>query len=72
MEESDLVAGHGLGMIADLPEQVAQASPCRRIPRVQPQPFAVAVLGCHAPDGTLSAPEVSQVVVHINLEGCNY
>lgn len=69
---SDLVAGHGLGMVPDLPEQVAQTPPCRRIPGVQPQRFAVAILGCHAPYSPLSAPEVSQVIMHIDLNDCKH
>ena len=62
-----LIAGDSLLVLVVLPEHVAQPSPSRRIAVVNPQSFAVALLGCLTPYLALCPPQVPQIIVHIDL-----
>ena len=62
-----LVAGDSLRMLIVFPEHVSKPSPGWGICIVDAQSLAVALLSCLPPNLPLCSPQISQVVVHIDL-----
>lgn len=62
-----LVAGDGVVVVTIFAKDIAEATPGWRVGRLQAERLLVAALGFLPAQLPLGAPQVAQVVVHINL-----